>query len=307
MDEIGGGNNLRQDAMVLTRTKHEKLSLKHEPTFSEAWLHDQIADDPSMFGLGELDVIDRERVQYAAGRLDLLLSNSDLNRRYEVEIMLGPTNPDHIVRCIEYWDIERRRYPAYDHIAVVVAEDITTRFLNVMGLLAGSIPLIAIQLNALRVGEHLVLDFVRVLDQTDLRRDDESEAAGDEVDRNYWEQRVGQPILAIGDQLARLVNETNTIAFQLKYRKRHIAVSEEGSFFNLMRMIPRRKFVQLDVPLEQPESWIGPLEEAGLPVTNTGRRQGLRLTLAPNDLGKHQELLQQLINQCVADYQGQRG
>ena len=54
----------------------------------------------------------------------------------------------HIVRCIECWDIERRRSPAYDHVTVLVAEDITSRFLNVMSLLAGRIPLVAIQLNA---------------------------------------------------------------------------------------------------------------------------------------------------------------
>jgi len=34
-----------------------------------------------------------------------------------VELMLGSVAPSHIIRCIEYWDIERRRYPGYDHIA----------------------------------------------------------------------------------------------------------------------------------------------------------------------------------------------
>src|SRR3989442_11609419 len=40
----------------------------------------------------------------------------------------------HIIRTIEYWDNERRRYPAYEHIAVLVAEQVTARFLNVIGL-----------------------------------------------------------------------------------------------------------------------------------------------------------------------------
>ena len=30
---------------------------------------------------------------------------------YEVEVMLGETDPSHIIRCIEYWDIEKRKYP----------------------------------------------------------------------------------------------------------------------------------------------------------------------------------------------------
>ena len=41
----------------------------------------------------------------------------------------------------------RKKYPQYEHIAVIIAEDITSRFLNVISLLNGNIPLIAIQLN----------------------------------------------------------------------------------------------------------------------------------------------------------------
>ena len=57
----------------------------------------------------------------------------------------------HIIRTIEYWDIERRRYPQYDHIAVIVAEDVTSRFLNVISLFNGSIPLMAIQIKGIEV------------------------------------------------------------------------------------------------------------------------------------------------------------
>ena len=59
--------------------------------------------------------------------------------RYEVEIQLGPTDESHIIRTIEYWEIERRRYPQYEHVAVIVAEDVTSRFLNVINLLNGSV------------------------------------------------------------------------------------------------------------------------------------------------------------------------
>ena len=56
-------------------------------------------------------MLERERVQRGGGRIDMLLTDSENNARFEVEIMLGATDPSHIVRCIEYWDIERRRYP----------------------------------------------------------------------------------------------------------------------------------------------------------------------------------------------------
>ena len=119
--------------MTLSFVKHEKLFLKNQPEFSEVWLHDQIANDPAILGLGDIEVIERERPQYSGGRLDMMLGDSEKNARFEVEIMLGPTDPSHIIRTIEYWDIERRRYPAYDHVAVIVAEEITSRFLNVLG------------------------------------------------------------------------------------------------------------------------------------------------------------------------------
>ncbi len=42
---------------------------------------------------------------------------------YEVEIQLDQTDPSHIIRTIEYWDIEKRRNPNYEHQAVIVAEE----------------------------------------------------------------------------------------------------------------------------------------------------------------------------------------
>ena len=47
---------------------------------------------------------------------------------YEVEVMLGETDETHIIRTIEYWDHEKRRWPQRQHFAVLVAETITRRF-----------------------------------------------------------------------------------------------------------------------------------------------------------------------------------
>ena len=112
------------------------ISMKTEPTITEKWIQDQIENDPSILGLGDdLQFRDRERRQPRAGRLDLLLEDED-RRRYEVEIQLGATDESHIIRTIEYWDIERRRYstlrPLRGHGD---AEDITSRCLNVISSL----------------------------------------------------------------------------------------------------------------------------------------------------------------------------
>lgn len=128
--------------------KPEFISIKSHPQLSEAWVQDRIAEDPTILGLGDLVLKDKERIQPRAGRLDLLLQDLETNRRYEVEIQLGKTDETHVIRTIEYWDIERKRYPQYDHCAVIVAEEITARFLNVISLFNGTIPLVAIQMRA---------------------------------------------------------------------------------------------------------------------------------------------------------------
>jgi hypothetical protein len=100
--------------------RFEKLSLKRDATLNEKWVQDRIAEDPTILGLGDVVLKDKERIQPKGGRLDLLLQEAEGNRRYEVEIQLGPTDESHIIRTIEYWDIERKRYPQYEHTAVIV-------------------------------------------------------------------------------------------------------------------------------------------------------------------------------------------
>lgn len=136
--------------------------------------------------MGDLILKDKERIQPKAGRLDLLLQDPDTNRRYEVEIQLGKVDESHIIRTIEYWDIERKRYPQYDHCAVIIAEDITSRFLNIISIFNGFIPLIAIQINAYKVKDDYFLLSTTVLDEVTLGFLEEEETR-EVTDRNYWE------------------------------------------------------------------------------------------------------------------------
>ena len=49
--------------MSMTYVKHETISLKQNSEFNEKWVQDRIADDPSILGLGDLVLRDKERVQ----------------------------------------------------------------------------------------------------------------------------------------------------------------------------------------------------------------------------------------------------
>ena len=140
-------------------------------------MQELVAEDPSILGLGDLVLRDKERIQPNAGRLDLLLQDPETQRRYEVELQLGATDETHIIRTIEYLDIERKRYPQYDHCDVLIAETVTSRFLNVVSLFNGTIPLIALQMQALKVGDNITLIFSTVMDEFSCGRVDEDEDA----------------------------------------------------------------------------------------------------------------------------------
>ncbi len=186
--------------MSYSFVKPERLWLKAHPQYTEKWVQKLIADDPAILGLGDLVLRDQERVQPRAGRLDLLLQDPETKRRYEVELQLGATDEAHIIRTIEYWDIERKRYPQYDHCAVLVAEDVTSRFLNVISLFNGLAPFVAIQMQALRIGDAITLVFTKVMDE--LSRgpiDEDAEAAP--TDRTYWEQKASKGTVALADDL----------------------------------------------------------------------------------------------------------
>ncbi len=185
--------------------KPEKISLKGHSELDEKWLQQRIADDPSILGLGDLILKDKERIQPRAGRLDLLLQDAESNKRYEVEIQLGQTDETHIIRTIEYWDIERKRYPQYDHTAVIVAEDITSRFLNVISLFNGSIPLVAIQLSAIKIDDRISLVFTTVLDVLVRGLVDEDEEVHEATDRAYWEQRGTKETVSMVDRFFKLI------------------------------------------------------------------------------------------------------
>ena len=69
--------------------KFERVSLRTHPEFTERWVQDRIAEDPSLLCLGDVILKDKERIQPRAARLDLLLQGADGNRRYEVDPAAG--------------------------------------------------------------------------------------------------------------------------------------------------------------------------------------------------------------------------
>jgi len=275
--------------------KPERIWLKSHAELSEKWVQQRIAEDPGLLGLGDLILRDKERIQPKSGRLDLLLEDKDSERRYEVEIQLGATDESHIIRTLEYWDSERRRYQMYDHTAVIVAEDITSRFLNVISLFNGHIPLVAIQMNAFKVGESISLMFTTVLDQVSLGNAEEEEEAASVTDRNYWEERSSKNIVAIADEMLKIIHQFDP-ALALKYNKFYIGLAKNDSAKNFVIFRPRKGLFRMEPRLPQLPELEQKLEAAGLDVMEYDKRWArYRIRLGKDDLKKHSELLTELL------------
>lgn len=222
--------------------KLETVNLKKHPTYNEKWVQERIAEDPSILGLGDLSLRDKEKILTSGGRLDLLLIDPDSLKRYEVEIQLGSVDESHIIRTIEYWDIERKRYPQYDHAAVIVAEDITSRFLNVISLFNGAIPLIALKMTAYKVGDEVALTFVKVLDEITYGPAAEDEPVAEPTDREYWKKKSSEKSLKIMDSLMQIVTQIEPTATP-RYNKHYIGLTVNNSAYNFISLVPQKNAV----------------------------------------------------------------
>ena len=281
--------------------KPEKISLLNHPTIKEGWIRDEIANDPLLLNLGDIVLKDKERTQPKAGRLDLLLQDSS-NRRYEVEIQLGDTDESHIIRTIEYWDIERKRYPQYDHCAVLIAENITSRFLNVISLFNSHIPLIAIQMGAYKFNEDsIALIFTTVLDEMSLGLVDEDE---EEVvtDRNYWIKHGTDKTVEMADEILEIIKKFAP-KFNLNYHKFFIGLADDGQPNNFVSFNPRKTALNINIRLPFSNEIQEKIEKAGLDDMGYDKRwNAYRLRLVKGDITKHNELLAELLRKSCEIY-----
>ena len=223
--------------------KPEQISLREHPEINEKIIQKKIAEDPSILGLGDLILKDIERTQPRAGRLDLLFQDPETYRRYEVEIQLGKTDESHVIRTIEYWDIERKRYPQYDHCAVIIAEDITSRFLNVIHLFNGFIPIVAIQMNAFKFGEDIGLVFTKILDEMPLGlvdEDEEREVQQISTNREFWVKKTSNDTVILTDKFLEIINETSN-NYQFIYTQGNVRVSKNGELMSFIRLRIRKR------------------------------------------------------------------
>jgi hypothetical protein len=190
----------------------------------EAWLQAQIWENPSCLNLGDLEAVTKERAVSSGGRLDILLKNPVDDSMYEVETALGDTDPGHIVRTIEYWDLVKRKWPQRQHYAVLVAERITKRFFNVISILSDAVPLIAVQVNVVKSPHGLSLHFTKILDVYEEPED----APPDDgtYDEAYWQKKSNETL----ETAKFLLNLTAEVYDnpELRFNKNYIVIASCG-------------------------------------------------------------------------------
>jgi len=271
------------------------ISLKNHPQFNEAWLQTKLIEDPSLLGLGDIEFRASERKQSSGGRLDLLFVDSESRTRYEVEVQLGATDASHIIRTIEYWDLERSKYPNWEHVAVLVAEEVTSRFLNVISIFNKSIPLILIQLKAVQLGEMVTLVPTTVLNLNYVAEDEEGDI-DEPTDRNYWISKGSKETVERVDDLFDIVNEVVSNSAP-KYNKHYIGTTSNGIVDNFVIFRAKKDKTLFEIRLPRSEEVDKIIEDAGLDaLAYEVRWKRYRIRLNQKDLVENRAVIKQLLS-----------
>ena len=288
--------------MSLEYARGSRLWLKDHPDYREAWLRDLIARDPSILGLGTLQVRQVERPVPGSGRLDLLLQNHQHGRRYVVEVMLGRMDESHIIRCIEYWDFEQRRSPRYVHCAVLIAEEVQARFQNVLLLLHRVMPVIALELCAIQMGNKLVVHFAKLLDLRQPEAEEEPTCG-----RCQWERRGVSASLGQLDQCLALLREIDP-AFEPVYYRDHIGIAAHGKARNFLQFRPMKHCLRMELRTRNLRTLheTARLEEFAA-VEADRRWRNLRLLLADGDVLRLRPALKRLLQSAYEEYRLKAG
>lgn len=282
----------------MKHTKLKTINLKKHPELNEKWLQEILADDPSILGIGDVVLKDKERIHVGAGRLDLLLQDADGYGRYEVEIQLGDTDESHIIRTIEYWDIERKKYPQYDHTAVIIAENITSRFLNVVSLFNGFIPLMAIQVSAIETPEGVGLHFAKVLDTVKLGYIEEDEEVSQRTDRKYWESRGTKKTIALTDSILDICKEFLP-SLEFSYNKYYMGFWLDNRACNFAVCKPQKSALRLEIRLPESDEIEEIIVNEDIEFLDYDKRGGkYRLKLVEQDMKTKKEAIKSLLQQA---------
>lgn len=150
-------------------------------------------------------------------------------------------------------------------MAVIVAENVTSRFLNVINLFNGFIPIVAIQIRCLALNGVATIVATRVVDRMVLGDDDDE------------------------------VQELDP-GLQLNYRKNYVGLARGGLVDNFILLFPRKQNrVVVTFRIARSDEIDARLEDADLAFEYKARRGRYRLELTEPAVMEHRDLLRELV------------
>ena len=185
-------------------------------------------------------------------------------------------------------------------MAVIVAEEITSRFFNVISLFNGFIPVVAIQMTVLRLDDNRVsLVFTKVLDLLVLGTDEEERV--ELADAGYWEGRSTPGMMKLTRHLHRMIQEQDE-GVTLKYNKQYIGLVKNDAPNNYIIMKPRKKKVSFQPRIPRSDEITEIIDESGLDRLSYDTRNGrYRIDISSKAaIDENQDLLVELIEKAKA-------
>jgi hypothetical protein len=119
----------------------------------------RLVEDPTILGLGDLDL---KCTSSHSGHAGLLLKNRAESILYVVELQSGPTDDRHVIRVVERWAAVRQRHGRSRSFAVLVAEQIAPRYLNILQVIGIAVPVLLLEMRMSEAAGTTTLRFAPV-------------------------------------------------------------------------------------------------------------------------------------------------
>lgn len=217
----------------------EKIWMKTDRRFNEQFMKEEIEKDPNILELGDLEIIETEKMLPDGTRIDIE-AEGEKNRRYIIELMTGECDADHAQRASLYYELEfLANGRNYDYYVVLVAEDFSANQLRAIRLNM-TVPYICIKLTLYKINENTVnFSAVRLFTHpTHMRVElsNKSTSAPQVVwDKDSWNK--AHPIcFPISEKLVEVFTKVSGLPFTIDYVKES---------FNLYVKGARQKYIQV--------------------------------------------------------------
>lgn len=176
---------------------------------------------------------------------------------------------------------------------MLVAEEVTARFLNILQLINGVVPIVVLQVSALQVGHQVVLSFTKLLDEVSLGTELEDDPGA--RTRSWWEGRASAASLKLLDECLDLLRALDP-ELAPSYQKSYVGVSQNNRPSNFVTFRPLRHGLRVEIRAGNLRWFEDRFAAEGLARLSIDRRwRGLRFVLNPGEVAEHEKLLKSLL------------